>query len=141
MSRQPISALPFSSKATSLLLKRGLIAIALGSLCLAPSQSGASSQLIQPALKEVAELPALLRRPSLSGAAVSADRSLKGSSLQGQRSSQHSSKLQGMRYVWNRHWLPRDRASQTSFSVLEKSWFSWYRWWQLQEAKSKAAKR
>jgi hypothetical protein len=53
---------------------------------------------------------------------------------------QRASRFQGMRYVWNRRWLPaRNPASTTSFSTLDQTWFSWYRWWQLQAVKSRSS--
>ena len=43
-----------------------------------------------------------------------------------------------MRHVWNRHWLPDRTSASPSFSALEQTWFSWYRWWQLQGVKSRS---
>ena len=144
MPRQPLlnSTLPSvpthppSAQQAYFSIRQGLITIALGSLCLAiaaSSSAPSSSYLMQSASsvevqEETAEPGAETASSKVASDWLPLQRSLH----------RRSSRLQGMRYVWDQRWLPaRTPASTTSFSALDQTWFSWYRWWQLQAVKSR----
>ena len=140
-----LSVRPISVKQSS--FRQGLIAIALGSLCLAVVQASGSSR------SNLSASP--IEATATVSEAVSSDMVfLAQASTSLHRLSQPASKVLSdhlpaslhprssgqMRYVWNRHWFPaRTSASTPSFSALEQTWFSWYRWWQLQSVKPRSA--
>ena len=148
MSRQPIlnstppnsSHTPLSAQKTNFFVRQGLITIALGSLCLAiaASSSAPSSSYLMQSTSPV-EVKGETKEPG--SETVSSKVLSDWLPLQRSLQSQHSSRLQGMRYVWDQRWLPaRTPASTTSFSTLDQTWFSWYRWWQLQAVRSRSTR-